>query len=810
MPSVNRSANAHCGGLSVALVCLCLAAFGCSQETTGPGGGGNGNGQNPTADADARGSRPGDGGRPDGTGATDGGPADAGTDGGDAGDTGPTCPNGTVCGGICCSGNRTCVDGDCLPACSGTRCGPNQRKCCTGTDLCIGGGCCTPSGSCKRTQDCDIGEICQPSLGKCLPRTCVNVCQYKPPTGEFNPVRDCRWQPSKNDDRPGRDDVEAAPVVANMTDDNGDGKTDTRDIPDVVFLSDNHDRRGCCSNPSTIRIVDGRCNEDGSMNTLGSISKPVPESSGGIAVGDLTGDGVPEIVAPGRFRGSSQGTIAWTRKKPDGSEWKLLWKNRQYPKRGVHTQDGAVVSLADLEADGKPEVIIGNVALNGQSGALKWDGMKTTNGKGGVGNNAFLGPASAVADVDLDGNREVAAGNTLYDHDGTPLWTYNYQSRNSRCGGSLDCDGMNGFGDFDSDPEGEVVIVRLGIVYIVNHDGSLHWKQKILKDDCRENEAGPPTVADFDGDGQPEIGTAAADYYTVLDEECDASPVPQKCRQKGILWATPNEDCSSRVTASSVFDFEGDGRAEMVYADEENFYIMDGKTGKILHKDPKHGSNTRIEMPVVADVDNDGNSEVVVPAPYGSKDGISIWADKEDNWVRTRRIWNQHAYSVTNIREDGTLPTQPNPNWRNKRLNNFRQNQQPAGVFDAPDLQIADMSVEGTQCVGSSTVAIIGELSMWFIVGVAVLAALSVANIRYLERFLAGMTGLLPKLFIAAIVLIVGVVVADKTALVISERLKGVKVPQVGVLPSLVKYTVVYVAALIALGQVGVVTSALL
>lgn len=125
-------------------------------------------------------------------------------------------------------------------------------------------------------------------------------------------------------------------------------------------------------------------------------------------------------------------------------------------------------------------------------------------------------------------------------------------------------------------------------------------------------------------------------------------------------------------------------------------------------------------------------------------------------------------------------------------------------------------AVEGTafertvRSVGSSTVAIIGELSMWFVVAVAVLAALSIANIRYLERFLAGMTGLLPKLFIATIVLIAGVVVADKVALVISERLKGVKVPQVGIVPAVAKYTVVYVAALIALAQVGVATGALL
>lgn len=130
-----------------------------------------------------------------------------------------------------------------------------------------------------------------------------------------------------------------------------------------------------------------------------------------------------------------------------------------------------------------------------------------------------------------------------------------------------------------------------------------------------------------------------------------------------------------------------------------------------------------------------------------------------------------------------------------------------AGVPEAVDGTAFERTVRS---VGSSTVAIIGELSMWFIVGIAVLAALSVANIRYLERFLAGMTGLLPKVFVAAIVLIVGVVVADKVALVISERLKGIKVPQVGVLPAVAKYTVVYVAVLVALAQVDVATSALL
>ena len=562
------------------------------------------------------------------TGEEDGGEAD-----GSGGDGGMSC-SGTMCGGNCCPAEKSCVEGRCLAACSGTRCGDKLEKCCTGEDLCIGDGCATPHGDCERTEDCDKGQICQPSVGKCISRDHIDVCEYKPPEGEFSPQVDCNWSPADDDPKPNRGETEAA-------------------------------------------------------------------SSSGIALGDLTGNGVPEIVGITMVGGRPQGTAAWTRQKPDGSKWKLLWHNKTYPKWNTHTRGGSTVSIADLEADGIPDIIIGNVALDGSDGKLKWDGQKTAGGNGGIGNNAFLGPSSSVADIDLDGNREVAAGNTLYDHDGTPLWTYTYRSSNSGCQGSLTCDGFSAMADFDDDPEGEVVIVRRGEVFIIGHDGTLQWKHGILKDDCnRGNESGPPTVADFDGDGAPEIGTAAADFYTVLDPECDQDPVPNKCKQRGILWATPNEDCSSRATASSVFDFEGDGKAEMVYADEQNFYILDGTTGKILHKDDRHQHNTRIEMPLVADVDNDGNSEVVVGAPYGPNAGINVWADKDDNWVRTRRIWNQHAYSVTNVEEDGTIPTQPNPNWSNDRLNNFRQNQQPAGLFDAPDLVVTSIDASDVSCVG--------------------------------------------------------------------------------------------------------------
>src|SRR5690606_2532710 len=203
---------------------------------------------------------------------------------------------------------------------------------------------------------------------------------------------------------------------------------------------------------------------------------------------------------------------------------------------------------------------------------------------------------------------EVIAGNTVYDgRDGSIKAHFDYTTSNSSCGGAIPCDGFVAIGDFDADPEGEVVIVRLGEVFVLNHNGGPPIHQVAIPTiDCGGNESGPPAVADFDGEGNPEIGTASADYYVVVDFDCTGSPLPAECDEENILWKVPNNDCSSRATGSSVFDFDGDGRAEVVYADERNFRVFDGSTGTVLLDDDRwyaggngSRSNTRLEMPIV-------------------------------------------------------------------------------------------------------------------------------------------------------------------------------------------------------------------
>lgn len=534
----------------------------------------------------------------------------------------------------------------------------------------------------------------------------AQACVYVPSGGSFNPSVECSWSaPAPGAPYGGRNDVVMTPVVVNLTDDNADGQVNTNDIPDIAFVAYRYEEDGCCNQPGALRVLSGACNPDGTMTEHFAIGATEIEAqtgtagiwldnSGGLAAGDIDADGSVDLVATV----VNGGTIAFER---DGT---VKWMNLEHPSAAARDHlAGTTPSIADLDHDGMPEIIQGRVVLNGSDGSLKWQGA------GGTGVNAFMGPVSAVGDPDLDGNLNVLAGNTMYSIDGAPVWTYAFPTPadNTNCAApaGYTCDGFTATGNFDDDDEGEIVVVRAGKVYILNHDGTelqVGGAPAIIDipvANCTKNEGGPPTVADFDGDGEAEIGVAGANYYIVADLECMAAPLPPGCSDPGIRWKVPNQDCSSRVTGSSVFDFDGDGKAEVIYNDEQFFRVFSGTDGAVLLEQANH-SHTRLEMPIVADVDNDGNAEIVfVENGYGGTpadtQGIQIWGDAADSWVPTRRIWNQHSYHVTNVSETGSIPMNEGPNWLEPtdatvsgRMNNFRQNLPDFDKFAAPDITV--------------------------------------------------------------------------------------------------------------------------
>jgi len=125
-------------------------------------------------------------------------------------------------------------------------------------------------------------------------------------------------------------------------------------------------------------------------------------------------------------------------------------------------------------------------------------------------------------------------------------------------------------------------------------------------------------------------------------------------------------------------------------------------------------------------------------------------------------------------------------------------------------------AVEGTvfertlQNVGFSTVGLVAQLAAIFVYALAIFIAIQTAQLNYPTQFWAGFSAYLSQLFIAALAVIAGLILGDKASLAVSERLRSIKLPQIYVLAPLVKYSIFYVAALVALGQLGVATTALL
>lgn len=464
-------------------------------------------------------------------------------------------------------------------------------------------------------------------------------CESAPVVGTFTPV--IKWRQSSIGD------AYTSPVVGRIYDENGDGEITDDDMPAIVVAT-------------TAGNVVALSGSDGTVlwTVSGLGSEPMTA-----ALGDLTGDGRPEIVASG-----AGGTIAL---RGNGT---TLWTGP-----AASTPACGAVGIGDLDGDGQPEVVLGNLILDGATGSRRGMGAHGSGTGFSGGGAASMG---VIADIDGDGVQEAVVGNALYDADGNTIW-YNGQP-----------DGFVAVGNFDDDPQGEIVVTGGGRVRLQDDDGTVLWSGTYTG-----STTGPPTIADFDGDGGPEIGVAGMGQYMVIDADGTT------------LWRTTTFDYSSGFTGSAVFDFEGDGKAEVVYADEQNVYVYDGATGSVKLTESEHSSATCSEYPTIADVDNDGHADIIYTssAYSGSEQGVRVISDRDNSWQAGRPVWNEHAYSITNVNDDVTIPASPESNWE-AGYNNFRSGDiTPVTGGGLPDLEVQILDVCVEDC-GE------GKLTVWLAV----------------------------------------------------------------------------------------------
>ena len=551
------------------------------------------------------------------------------------------CPTGWLCHMTQCVPDRgtCCSDNDCQ---NDTRCSVQVGD---------GGSC----GICLDWKDGDSDAMCKGNG--------FSATEFKAP------VDHCQWPP-KTGPAPSARDVVMTPLVIDL-----DGDT----FPEIIFAPQTG------AGPSRLVAMSGKdcaVRYDVAANLQGFSQ---------IAAADLDGDKRPEIVgilstgAPG----SGHPVAVF-----EGTTGKLLASSGEsYSLSGGVAFDCSGPAIADLDGDGKPEIIVGGMVLRWNKVKGQLDKVFNTPVSG-----ATWGTLTLVNDMDGDGKPEIISGNRIFDGltgaDKTPTSMV-----------TLTQGGYSAIGDFNKDGSPDLVFVQ-----------SASGDQKVAVIDVKADKflmspttipngwGGPPTVADFDGDGTPDFGTAGPRSYYVFSLDCLKTPKPAKCRGSlpGVLWNTVTKDQSSGGTASSVFDFNGDGRAEVVYRDECWLRVYNGPDGKTVFARPIT-SGTALEMPIVADVDNDGHADLIVPsdsiqgngycadqnperdtgmAHTGVTQGVFVLKDPMNRWMPSRSMWNEHSYHITNVNDDGTVPASETPNWTS--YNNYRQNIQGTLVKTVP------------------------------------------------------------------------------------------------------------------------------
>jgi hypothetical protein len=408
-----------------------------------------------------------------------------------------------------------------------------------------------------------------------------------------------------------------------------------------------------------LRIVDGATGE--TINSVGS-DELAPFGSAAPLLIDIDGDGKAEIAYP-HYDQKSIVVLNF-----DGSKRWVL--NTGYT---LSTHRG--FSAFDMDKDGKAEIFVGNAAYSEDASAQpvkKWQAASAVDS--GWEYMMSLDPAHP--------DKAFAVTNRgLFDASGALVYSLTGQGATV-----ADIDGIPGMELVESG-SGQLRI-RDALSGALKTDVDLNLYNDLK---CTGGiGGGPATLGDFDGDpATVEIALATGRYLTIFNSAGQ------------LIAKSPTQDCSSLATGISSFDFNGDGKPEILYGDEEYFRIFEMHEGelRVIWSTP-NPSGTLNEYPVVADVDGNGSSEIVVASNNYAVNGFytdpSEAADKEiaravtgvrvfesakaNSWMPTRKVWNQFDYNPAFV-TDALRPVSSTPLSGSFTTRIFRRNAQ-LGVFE--------------------------------------------------------------------------------------------------------------------------------
>ena len=373
-----------------------------------------------------------------------------------------------------------------------------------------------------------------------------------------------------------------------------------------------------------------------SVQALRPLEDP-PQSRyfGGPAVADLDGDGKREIIL---------GNLLANRVE--------VYDSQQHMRTGWPQATGAGVkatpALADLTGDGKPEIIAG--AEDGKLYAWHANGTAVQGWPVRVGSNPTISyrilATPAIADLDKNGVADVVvplADGKLYAFDAQGKqkagWPLSIGGITDQAGSQV-INSSPRIADLDGSGQLKVVVGSTDHrLYVFNGNGTLAWSY--LTGDMI---MGAPALADFDA-ARPglEIAVASGDSFVYLLDK-DGSKLWRR-RTGWTIRSTP-----------LAADLDGDNKPELLVGGDDNKLWAWHADGTTVAGWPQSAGAPIFSSPTTGDLDGDGKPEVVV----GSDDAY-LYAWHADGtalagWPRPSGAAIKGAPVVTTLRP-GAEPT---------------------------------------------------------------------------------------------------------------------------------------------------------
>ena len=405
---------------------------------------------------------------------------------------------------------------------------------------------------------------------------------------------------------------------------------------------------------------------------------PISSHSKGFSIGDTDRDGLTEFfyIVSGvneNYRRLVSYEYNPSGINPHGSgtgTYDLQWISNERVTAGIPTNrewmaENFSTALADFNQDGVPEIYIANEIFNAVTGQ-----RIATGGNNSIGSflydlfnghshpHAYPVAVDVIPDDDCNdcAGLELVAGNQVYSVNvETGTMTVARQAPNGLP------DGVTSIADYDLDGDLDAIITYTTsngsylYVWDLQTDtqiGNTHTITRTLPSTGFGRSVSNVTVDDFDGDNRLEIGVSGNGVFQVVDDHTvDINET------EGVVWSITTDDRSG-LTGATSFDFNGDGTNEIVYRDESNLRIISGISGENLANFPC-GSVTGSEYPIVVNLDNDNEAEIVCSCgdlTYTRGGVMKVFRAQYTPWPSTRNIWNQYPYFVVNINNDMTIP----------------------------------------------------------------------------------------------------------------------------------------------------------